>query len=103
MTAETGMGKGKCDRARITEDPAGQSCIKQPQKDPFIPAILECLMELKLRKSTGSQKGTELGSGVPSPLPNSLLSYPDFEASHSHDFFSASLYKKPAHTVMGLS
>lgn len=84
MTAETGgTGKGKCDRARITEDPAGQSWIKQPQKDPFIATILECLTELKLRKSAGSQKGTELESGVPSPPLNSPLSYSDFEASYS--------------------
>lgn len=96
-TAETGMGKGKCDRAQITEDPAGQSWMKQPQKDPFIAIILECLMELKLRKSAGSQKGIELGSGVPSPPPNSPLTYPDFKNSHSPWIFSASLYKKPAY------
>lgn len=54
----TAMGKGKWDRARITEDPAGQSWIKPPQKDPFIATILESLMELELRKSAGSQTGT---------------------------------------------
>lgn len=99
----TAMGKGKWDRARITEDPTGQSWIKPPQKDPFIATILESLMELELRKSAGSQTGTELGSGVPSPPPNSPPSYPDFEASHSPCTFSASLYRKPAHTVVRLS